>query len=87
MPTKTMTINDVLLKIENKLLLCVPDNESQTPIAFSKEREDNGTYVWAAYVDIKTDWTEFDLRATSKMNPQNALAQAYTKLCQELARS
>jgi hypothetical protein len=85
--TKALTINDILAKIQDKLRLVAPDNEADTPIAFSQEREKDGSLVWAAYIEIKTPWTEFDVRATSAFAPQNALAQAFTRLCQELARS
>lgn len=84
---KTLTLNDLISRVSLKIADVAPDNISQTPIALSYEREDNGDYIWAAYIEIQCEWTEFDIRATSKFNAQNALAKAFTRFRQELARA
>lgn len=75
-----MNLNDLIAFIEERMEALFPDNTADTPVSWAKEREPDGSYTYAAYIEVRTRSDEFDVRGQSRTNPQVALARAFQRL-------
>lgn len=75
-----MNLNELISLIERELEERFPDNKADTPVSWAKERETDGSYVYAGYIEVRTPRAEFDTRGQSGHDPQTALARALHRL-------
>lgn len=74
---------ETLALLEERLALIAPDNVADLPIACSKERQEDGTYIWGVHVHVKVRFvTEYDIEAYGKTYA-GALRRAYLGLNNE----
>lgn len=74
---------ETLALLEERLSLIAPDNVADVPIASSKERQEDGTYVWGVHVHVKVKFvTEYDIEAYAHTYA-GALRRAYLGLNNE----
>jgi hypothetical protein len=60
MPSLGTLINDVMTRLNEAF----PGNTAQVPFSLVWEHdEDRKAYVWAAYIEVRTSQTEFDIRS------------------------
>jgi hypothetical protein len=80
----TPSIGTLLNEIYLTLRGLAPENSAQVPISYGMERGEDGHFRWACYVQVTTDWTEFDVFADSPVDkPEAALRNALTRLRRE----
>lgn len=75
-----MTLAELIEHIESELARMFPDNVAHTPWSLAVERESDGSYVYAGYIEVRTRTEEFDTRGQSGSSAQTALARAYHRL-------
>ena len=75
-----MSLAELIEHIERELARLFPDSTADTPVSFATEREPDGSYIYAGYIEVRTPREEFDTRGQSGASPQVALARAFHRL-------